>query len=33
MDDAMEEAEFLCRRYGYLDRKLRELTTAIRAAL
>jgi hypothetical protein len=33
MDDAMEEAEFLCRRYDYLDRKLRELTAAIRAAL
>ena len=33
MDDAMEEAEFLCHRYGYLDRKLRELTAAIRAAL
>ena len=33
MDDAMEEAEFLCRRYGYLDRKLRELTAAIRADL
>ena len=33
MDDAMEEAEFLCRRYGYLERKLRELTAAIRAAL
>src|SRR5918996_2185625 len=33
MDDAMEEAEFLCRRYGYLNRKLRELTAAIRAAL
>lgn len=32
MDDAMEEAEFLCRRYGYLDRKLRKLTAAIRAA-
>jgi hypothetical protein len=31
--DAVEEAEFLCRRYGYLDRKLRELTAAIRAAL
>jgi hypothetical protein len=29
----MEEAEFLCRRYSYLDRKLRELTAAIRAAL
>jgi hypothetical protein len=33
MDDALDEAEFLCRRYGYLDRKLRELTAAIRAAL
>jgi hypothetical protein len=33
MEDALEEAEFLCRRYGYLDRKLRELTAAIRAAL
>jgi hypothetical protein len=33
MVDAMEEAEFLCRRYGYLDRKLRELTAAIRANL
>jgi hypothetical protein len=33
MDDAMEEAEFLCRRYGYLDKKLRELTASIRAAL
>ena len=33
MDDALEEAEFLCRRYGYLDKKLRELTAAIRAAL
>jgi hypothetical protein len=33
MDDALEEAEFLCRRYGYLDKKLRELTTGIRAAL
>jgi hypothetical protein len=32
MDDALEEAEFLCRRYGYLDKKLRELTAAIRAA-
>ena len=28
MDDAMEEAEFLCHRYGYLDKKLRELTAA-----
>jgi hypothetical protein len=33
MDDALEEAEFLCRRYGYLDKKLRELTAGIRAAL
>jgi hypothetical protein len=33
MDDAMEEAEFLCRRYGYLDKKLRELTASVRAAL
>jgi hypothetical protein len=33
MDDALEEAEFLCRRYGYLDKKLRELTASIRAAL
>jgi hypothetical protein len=33
MDDALEEAEFLCRRYGYLDKKLRELTAAIRADL
>ena len=33
MDDALDEAEFLCRRYGYLDKKLRELTTGIRAAL
>jgi hypothetical protein len=33
MDDALEEAEFLCRRYGYLDKKLRELTASIRATL
>jgi hypothetical protein len=33
MDDALEEAEFLCRRYGYLDKKLRALTAGIRAAL
>jgi hypothetical protein len=32
-DDALEEAEFLCRRYAYLDQKLRRLTAAIRAAL
>ena len=29
MDDALEEAEFLCHRYGYLDKKLRELTAGI----
>jgi len=33
MEDALEEAEFLCRHYGYLDRKLRELTATIRANL
>ena len=33
MDDAMEAAEFLCRPYRYQDRKLRELTAAIPAAL
>jgi hypothetical protein len=33
MDDALEEAEFLCRRYGYLDKKLRDLTAGIRAVL
>jgi hypothetical protein len=33
MDDALEEADFLCRRYGYLDKKLRALTAGIRAAL
>ena len=33
MDDALEGAEFLCHRYGYLDKKLRELTAGIRAAL
>jgi hypothetical protein len=32
LDDALEEAEFLCRRYGYLDRKLRRLTAALHAA-
>jgi hypothetical protein len=30
LDDAMEEAEFLCLRYAYLDKKLRLLTEAIR---
>jgi hypothetical protein len=33
MDDAMEEAEFLCRRYSYLGEKLRRLTEAVRSAL
>jgi hypothetical protein len=33
MDDALEEAEFLCRRYDYLEKKLRELTAGIRATL
>jgi hypothetical protein len=33
MDDALEEAEFLCHRYDYLDKKLRALTAGIRAAL
>src|SRR5918994_1752693 len=33
MDDALEEAGFLCRRYDYLDKKLRELTASIRATL
>jgi hypothetical protein len=32
-DDALDEAEFLCRRYAYLEEKLRHLTMAIRAAL
>lgn len=32
MDDAMEEAEFLCHRYGYLDEKLGRLTAAVRSA-
>ena len=33
LDDALDEAEFLCRRYGYIDRKLRRLTEALHAAL
>jgi hypothetical protein len=33
MDDAMEEAEFLCHRYAYLGEKLRRLTAAVRSAL
>jgi hypothetical protein len=32
-DDALEEAEFLCRRYAYLEEKLRHLAEAIRSAL
>jgi hypothetical protein len=32
-DDALEEAEFLCRRYAYLEEKLRHLADAIRSAL
>jgi len=32
-DDALEEAEFLCRRYAYLEQKLRRLTAALRSAL
>jgi hypothetical protein len=32
-DDALEEAEFLCGRYAYLDHKLRRLAAALRAAL
>lgn len=33
LDDALDEAEFLCHRYAYLDKKLRRLTAAIREAL
>ncbi|MCP3871424.1 MAG: hypothetical protein GY703_25635 [Gammaproteobacteria bacterium] len=33
MDDAMEEAEFLCHRYAYLDKKLRLLTKTIRDSI
>jgi hypothetical protein len=33
MDDSLEEAEFLCHRYAYLDEKLRRLTAAVRSAL
>jgi hypothetical protein len=33
LDDALEEAEFLCHRYAYLDQKLRQLTEAVRSAL
>lgn len=33
LDDALDEAEFLCHRYAYLDKKLRQLTAAIREVL
>jgi hypothetical protein len=32
LDDALDEARFLCRRYAYLEEKLRRLSAAIRAA-
>jgi hypothetical protein len=32
-DDALEEAEFLCLRYSYLDQKLHRLAAALRASL
>jgi hypothetical protein len=32
MDDALDGARFLCRRYGYLEVKLRRLSAAIQAA-
>ncbi len=32
MDDALDEARFLCHRYGYLEEKLRRLSAAIHAA-
>jgi hypothetical protein len=32
MDDALDQARFLCHRYGYLEVKLRRLSAAIRAA-
>jgi hypothetical protein len=32
MDEAMEEAEFLCHRYTYLGEKLRRLTAVVRSA-
>ncbi len=32
MDDALDGARFLCRRYGYLEEKLRRLSAAIHAA-
>jgi hypothetical protein len=33
MDDALEEAEFLCHRYGYLEEKLRRLANVLRSEL
>jgi hypothetical protein len=33
LDESLEEAEFLCRRYAYLDEKLRQLSAALRLAL
>jgi hypothetical protein len=32
MDDALDDARFLCRRYGYLEEKLRRLSGAIQTA-
>ena len=32
LDDALDGARFLCRRYGYLEEKLRRLSAAIHAA-
>jgi hypothetical protein len=32
LDDALEEAEFLCHRYAYLDEKLRRLVGVLRSA-
>jgi hypothetical protein len=32
MDDALDDARFLCHRYGYLEEKLRRLSAAIHAA-
>ena len=33
LDDALEEAEFLCHRYAYLDEKLRRLANVVRSEL
>jgi hypothetical protein len=33
MDDALEEAEFLCHRYAYLEEKLRRLANVVRSEL